>query len=110
MVTNHLQKPPLVSLSSSFRILLGYTFPHFNNTTSLKTSHHTSTRIRSSSFCQMGHSQKTISNFRLCNVSGRRTELVEIHATNPRFHILFIPGNPGSYRFTSPRVQAHSKM
>ncbi|GJZ26279.1 hypothetical protein Tco_0570532, partial [Tanacetum coccineum] len=28
----------------------------------------------------------------------RKTELVEIHATNPRFHLLFIPGNPGFIR------------
>ncbi|KAI3791581.1 hypothetical protein L2E82_05411 [Cichorium intybus] len=56
---------------------------------------------------QMGHeksqlvSQKSnsIANFRLCNVSGRKTELVEIHARNPKFHVLFIPGNPGVVSF-----------
>ncbi|KAI7747546.1 hypothetical protein M8C21_002003 [Ambrosia artemisiifolia] len=43
----------------------------------------------------MGHEK---SSFRLCNGS-RKTELVEIHATNPRFHILFVPGNPGVISF-----------
>ncbi|GAB2235908.1 hypothetical protein Droror1_Dr00026353 [Drosera rotundifolia] len=33
--------------------------------------------------------------FRLCNVSGYMTELLEIEAENPKFHVLFIPGNPG---------------
>ncbi|KAI3706550.1 hypothetical protein L6452_24366 [Arctium lappa] len=46
-------------------------------------------------------SQKSYANanFRLCNVSGRKTELVEIHAKNPRLHVLFIPGNPGVITF-----------
>ncbi|XP_024985939.1 lipid droplet-associated hydrolase isoform X2 [Cynara cardunculus var. scolymus] len=29
----------------------------------------------------------------------RKTELVEIHARNPRLHVLFIPGNPGVVTF-----------
>ncbi|KAL9271418.1 Lipid droplet-associated hydrolase-like protein, partial [Drosera capensis] len=35
--------------------------------------------------------------FRLCNVSGYMTELLEIEAENPKFHVLFIPGNPGRF-------------
>lgn len=37
--------------------------------------------------------------FRLCNVSGYTTELLEIHAPNPTLHVLFIPGNPGIVTF-----------
>jgi hypothetical protein len=32
---------------------------------------------------------------RLCRVSGSMTEMMEIQAENPTFHVLFIPGNPG---------------
>lgn len=28
-----------------------------------------------------------------------KTDLVEIHAENPTFHILFVPGNPGTFLF-----------
>ncbi|KAI3822703.1 hypothetical protein L1987_10299 [Smallanthus sonchifolius] len=45
------------------------------------------------------HKSDSVPNFRLCNVSGWKTELVEIHATNPRLHILFVPGNPGVISF-----------
>ncbi|GAB4833276.1 hypothetical protein Ancab_031523 [Ancistrocladus abbreviatus] len=38
-------------------------------------------------------------NFRLCNVSGYMTELLEIQAVLPKFHVLFIPGNPGIVAF-----------
>nr|AAF02130.1 unknown protein [Arabidopsis thaliana] len=31
---------------------------------------------------------------RLCRVSGSMTEMMEIQAENPTFHVLFIPGNP----------------
>ncbi|KAM0045357.1 putative lipid droplet-associated hydrolase, alpha/Beta hydrolase [Helianthus debilis subsp. tardiflorus] len=56
---------------------------------------------------QMGHEKSqlirpksdAVPNFRFCNVSGRKTELIEIHPTNPRFHILFVPGNPGVISF-----------
>ena len=37
--------------------------------------------------------------FRLCNVSGYKTDLLEIHAKDPKFHVLFIPGNPGVISF-----------
>ncbi|WCJ34219.1 Lipid droplet-associated hydrolase [Euphorbia peplus] len=37
--------------------------------------------------------------FRMCNVSSHPTELLEIHADNPKFHVLFIPGNPGFISF-----------
>ncbi|KAF5937799.1 hypothetical protein HYC85_025305 [Camellia sinensis] len=39
-------------------------------------------------------SQKTHANFRLCNVSGYTTNLLEIRAEDPSLHVLFIPGNP----------------
>ncbi|GAB2300745.1 hypothetical protein Dimus_034782 [Dionaea muscipula] len=45
----------------------------------------------------MGHARQA--DFRLCNVSGYMTELLEIEARNPRFHVLFIPGNPGIVTF-----------
>ncbi|KAL4591834.1 hypothetical protein LXL04_004807 [Taraxacum kok-saghyz] len=56
---------------------------------------------------RMGHEKSqlisqtshALANFRLCNVSGRKTELVEIHARDPKFHVLFIPGNPGVVSF-----------
>ncbi|KAL2554222.1 alpha/beta-hydrolase superfamily protein [Forsythia ovata] len=38
-------------------------------------------------------------NVRLCNVSGYKTDLLEIHAQDPSFHVLFIPGNPGVISF-----------
>ncbi|CAI9289749.1 unnamed protein product [Lactuca saligna] len=100
----HLSSP---TLSSSLRILtftpsLRYSFINQPLQTYRTAIPSTPTRL-----VQMGHeksqlvSQKShaISNFRLCNVSGRKTELVEIHATNPRFHVLFIPGNPGVVSF-----------
>lgn len=37
--------------------------------------------------------------FRLCNVSGYKTDLLEIHTKDPKFHVLFIPGNPGVISF-----------
>ncbi|KAM3266339.1 lipid droplet-associated hydrolase isoform X1 [Capsicum annuum] len=37
--------------------------------------------------------------FRLCNVSGCKIDVMEIHATDPKFHVLFIPGNPGVISF-----------
>ncbi|VVA97255.1 unnamed protein product [Arabis nemorensis] len=36
---------------------------------------------------------------RLCRVSGSMTEIMEIQAENPTFHVLFIPGNPGVVSF-----------
>ncbi|KAI7979278.1 Lipid droplet-associated hydrolase [Camellia lanceoleosa] len=44
-------------------------------------------------------SQKTHANFRLCNVSGYTTNLLEIRAEDPSLHVLFIPGNPGVISF-----------
>ncbi|GMN39520.1 hypothetical protein TIFTF001_008748 [Ficus carica] len=42
---------------------------------------------------------KRHANFRLCNVTGFTTELLEICADEPAFHVLFIPGNPGVVTF-----------
>ncbi|KAJ8565254.1 hypothetical protein K7X08_007830 [Anisodus acutangulus] len=65
-------------------------------------------RRRISSKCrnsQMGHENLSLINkrqrasFRLCNVSGYKTDLLEIHAKDPKFHLLFIPGNPGVVTF-----------
>ncbi|XP_057506669.1 uncharacterized protein LOC130789905 isoform X2 [Actinidia eriantha] len=44
-------------------------------------------------------SQKTHAHFRLCNVSGHMTDLIEIRPENPTLHVLFIPGNPGVVSF-----------
>lgn len=37
--------------------------------------------------------------FRLCDVSGHTTELLEIVSDDPAFHVLFITGNPGVITF-----------
>ncbi|XP_051149611.1 uncharacterized protein LOC127264199 [Andrographis paniculata] len=37
--------------------------------------------------------------FRLANVSGFKTELLEISCHNPALHIVFVPGNPGVVSF-----------
>ncbi|KAI3447416.1 hypothetical protein Pfo_004081 [Paulownia fortunei] len=37
--------------------------------------------------------------FRLINVSGFKTDLLEIHSHDPTLHVLFIPGNPGVISF-----------
>ncbi|XP_065856876.1 uncharacterized protein [Euphorbia lathyris] len=51
----------------------------------------------------MGHeSHSTVertANFRLCNVSGFTTELLEICSDEPKVYILFVPGNPGVVSF-----------
>ncbi|KAF5176380.1 Lipid droplet-associated hydrolase [Thalictrum thalictroides] len=39
--------------------------------------------------------EKKPATLRVCNVSSFTTELLEIQADNPSFHVLFIPGNPG---------------
>ncbi|KAL6514321.1 hypothetical protein OROHE_019063 [Orobanche hederae] len=36
---------------------------------------------------------------RLINVSGFKTDMLEIHSHNPKLHVLFIPGNPGVISF-----------
>nr|GLL36448.1 lipid droplet-associated hydrolase [Ipomoea trifida] len=38
--------------------------------------------------------KKQHANFRLCNVSGYKTDLLEVHAQDPKLHVVFIPGNP----------------
>ncbi|KAF3441594.1 hypothetical protein FNV43_RR15509 [Rhamnella rubrinervis] len=45
-------------------------------------------------------------NFRLCNVSSYTTEIVEIHAGDPTFHVLLIPGNPGVVSFYKDFVES----
>lgn len=49
---------------------------------------------------------KKLANFRLCNVSRFVTELLEIHADKPTFHVLFIPGNPGVVTFYKDFVES----
>ncbi|KAL9256401.1 Lipid droplet-associated hydrolase-like protein [Drosera capensis] len=44
--------------------------------------------------------------FRICNVSGYMTELLEIESENPRFHVLLIPGNPGIVTFYKDFVES----
>ncbi|KAI5674421.1 hypothetical protein M9H77_14785 [Catharanthus roseus] len=43
--------------------------------------------------------KKTHANSRICSVAGYKTDLLEIHAQNPAFHVLLIPGNPGFISF-----------
>ncbi|XP_021765654.1 lipid droplet-associated hydrolase-like isoform X1 [Chenopodium quinoa] len=47
-----------------------------------------------------------IAKFRMCNVSGYMTELLEIQAPNPTMHVLFIPGNPGIVTFYNDFVES----
>ncbi|XP_062004936.1 uncharacterized protein LOC133722130 isoform X2 [Rosa rugosa] len=44
--------------------------------------------------------------FRLCDVSSHTTEVMEIQADNPIFHVLIIPGNPGVVTFYKDFVEA----
>ncbi|KAH6797559.1 alpha/beta-Hydrolases superfamily protein [Perilla frutescens var. hirtella] len=43
--------------------------------------------------------KKKKADFRLLNVSGFKTDLLEINSHEPTFHVLFIPGNPGVISF-----------
>ncbi|KAH9301525.1 hypothetical protein KI387_013108, partial [Taxus chinensis] len=43
--------------------------------------------------------KKSYAKLRLHKVSGHMTEILELHAETPTFHILFIPGNPGIISF-----------
>ncbi|XP_025658042.1 uncharacterized protein [Arachis hypogaea] len=44
-------------------------------------------------------------NFRLCNVSGYKSEILEIHAVAPIMHVLLLPGNPGVILFYKDFVE-----
>ncbi|KAK7337293.1 hypothetical protein VNO77_17859 [Canavalia gladiata] len=44
-------------------------------------------------------------NFRLCNVSGFTSEILEIQADAPTLHVLFVPGNPGVILFYKDFVE-----
>ncbi|KAL8245364.1 hypothetical protein R6Q59_011622 [Mikania micrantha] len=85
-----------------------YSCPMLSSSSSIRYSHYSTAIVFSTSrISQMGHEKPQLirpksdanPNFRLCSVSGRKTEIVEIHATNPRLHILFVPGNPGVITF-----------
>ncbi|MED6192177.1 hypothetical protein PIB30_007709 [Stylosanthes scabra] len=43
--------------------------------------------------------------FRLCNVSGYKSEILEIHAVAPTLHVLLVPGNPGVILFYKDFVE-----
>lgn len=53
----------------------------------------------------MGHENSQLiantrlAEFRLCNISGYKTDVMEIRAKDPTLHVLFIPGNPGVVSF-----------
>lgn len=49
---------------------------------------------------------KRRADFRLCSVSSYTTELLEIRADDPKFHVLFIPGNPGVVTFYKEFVES----
>ncbi|KAL5710462.1 hypothetical protein ACHQM5_021020 [Ranunculus cassubicifolius] len=49
-------------------------------------------------------------NLRLCNVSRFTSELLELKADNPSFHVLFIPGNPGVVSFYKEFVERVFEM
>ncbi|KAK8473628.1 hypothetical protein PHAVU_001G194040 [Phaseolus vulgaris] len=44
-------------------------------------------------------------NFRLCNVSGYVSEVLEIRAEVPKLHVLLVPGNPGVVLFYKDFVE-----
>ncbi|KAJ8754744.1 hypothetical protein K2173_012133 [Erythroxylum novogranatense] len=44
--------------------------------------------------------------FRLCNVSGYTTEVMEILSQDPSLHVLFVPGNPGIISFYKDFLEA----
>ncbi|KAI4370154.1 hypothetical protein MLD38_018530 [Melastoma candidum] len=44
--------------------------------------------------------------FRLCNVSGCKTELLEVRSDDPQLHVLFIPGNPGVVMYYKDFVES----
>ncbi|XP_034694699.1 lipid droplet-associated hydrolase isoform X2 [Vitis riparia] len=61
--------------------------------------------------CLMDHenllpSGRSLASFRLCSVSGYTTELLDIHAEEPKLHVLFIPGNPGVASFYKDFVES----
>ncbi|PPD94856.1 hypothetical protein GOBAR_DD08120 [Gossypium barbadense] len=45
-------------------------------------------------------------NLRLCSVSGCMTEILEIRADRPSFHVVFVPGNPGVITFYKEFVES----
>lgn len=45
-------------------------------------------------------------NFRICNVSGCATELLEVRSEDPALHVLFIPGNPGIVTYYKDFVES----
>ncbi|XP_021289963.1 lipid droplet-associated hydrolase isoform X2 [Herrania umbratica] len=45
-------------------------------------------------------------NLRLCNVSGCMTEILEVHADHPSFHVVYVPGNPGIITFYKEFVES----
>lgn len=45
-------------------------------------------------------------NFRLCDVSGYATELLELRSEDPALHVLFIPGNPGIVTYYKDFVES----
>ncbi|XP_015898831.3 uncharacterized protein LOC107432244 isoform X1 [Ziziphus jujuba] len=49
---------------------------------------------------------KRHANFRLCDVSSYTTELLEVQAGDPTFHVLLIPGNPGVVSFYKDFVES----
>uniref|UniRef100_A0A7N0V3G2 Lipid droplet-associated hydrolase n=2 Tax=Kalanchoe fedtschenkoi TaxID=63787 RepID=A0A7N0V3G2_KALFE len=50
--------------------------------------------------------QKKSASFRLCNVSGHTTELLEIGVQNPTLQLIVIPGNPGVVTFYKEFVES----
>ncbi|XP_048127508.1 lipid droplet-associated hydrolase isoform X2 [Rhodamnia argentea] len=44
--------------------------------------------------------------FRLCDVSGCATELLEVRSEDPALHVLFIPGNPGIVTYYKDFVES----
>ncbi|XP_042040124.1 lipid droplet-associated hydrolase-like [Salvia splendens] len=53
---------------------------------------------------KMGSESKSLvgkksANYRLANISGFKTDLLEINSNEPKLHVLLIPGNPGVVSF-----------
>ncbi|XP_042515879.1 lipid droplet-associated hydrolase [Macadamia integrifolia] len=54
---------------------------------------------------QISHERKQAT-YRICSVSSHMTELLELRAEDPSFHVLFIPGNPGVVSYYKEFVEA----
>ncbi|KAK8302787.1 hypothetical protein V6Z12_D04G109300 [Gossypium hirsutum] len=63
-------------------------------------------RRREMDFTDLDSNATKCVNLRLCSVSGCMTEILEIRADRPSFHVVFVPGNPGVITFYKEFVES----